>query len=88
VTLLVMERFYSALRAGRAPAAALRDAQVAVRELTGRDLVATIERWRAENPDRIATLEDLPAQLQARYDERIYADPQYWAPFMLIGKPD
>lgn len=88
VALLVMERFYTDLRKGRSAAAALRDAQVAVRELSGHELVATIERWCGENPEYTAALEEIKVLAQQSGDECLYADPFFWAPFMLIGRPD
>jgi CHAT domain-containing protein len=88
VALLVMDRFYSDLRRGRPPAAALRDAQVAVRAMTGRELLATLERWRAEDPAFVVALGDLPEIRPEDLDAQLYADPFYWAPFMLIGRPD
>jgi CHAT domain-containing protein len=87
VALLVMDRFYAGLIGGRAPAEALRDAQVAVRAMTGRDLMATIDRWRAADPGFVAALGELPEAPEAALDLSIYADPLYWAPFMLIGRP-
>ena len=87
VALLVMERFYTDLRQGRPAAAALRDAQVAVREMTGRAVAATIDRWRAEDPLYPAALGELPAVSADEYDANPFADPFYWAPFMLIGRP-
>ncbi|MFO7167265.1 MAG: CHAT domain-containing tetratricopeptide repeat protein [Chloroflexota bacterium] len=86
VALLVMDRFYRAVLAGSPPAAALRDAQVSVREMTGRDLERTIESWRAEDPELIAALEAPPVVPPEHYDTRLYADPYFWAPFMLIGR--
>jgi CHAT domain-containing protein/tetratricopeptide (TPR) repeat protein len=88
VALLVMDRFYTALNAGSPPASALRDAQVALRGMTGRDLLAALDRWRAEDPAFVAALGALPAVPPDALDAAIYADPFYWAPFMLIGKPD
>jgi CHAT domain-containing protein/tetratricopeptide (TPR) repeat protein len=88
VALLVMDRFYTALGRGQAPGAALRDAQVSVRGMTGRDLQATLDRWRAGDPDFIAALGELPEVPHESLDAPIYADPFYWAPFMLIGRPD
>lgn len=87
VALLVMDRFYADVRQGRRPAAALRDAQVAVRAMSGRELMATLERWRAEDPDFVAALGELPIVPPEQLDSAIYADPFYWAPFMLIGQP-
>ena len=88
VALLVMDGFYTALHAGSPPASALRDAQVALRDMTGRDLLATLDRWRAVHPAFIAALGALPEVPPDALDAAIYADPFYWAPFMLIGKPD
>ena len=87
VALLVMDRFYADVRAGQSAAAALRDAQVAVRAMTGRELLATLERWRAADPALVAALGELPVVAPEQLDAAIYADPFYWAPFMLIGRP-
>jgi CHAT domain-containing protein/predicted negative regulator of RcsB-dependent stress response len=88
VALLVMDRFYSALYAGSPPATALRDAQVGLRRMTGRDLLAALARWQAEDPAFVAALGQLPEVPPDALDAMIYADPFYWAPFMLIGRPD
>jgi CHAT domain-containing protein len=60
VSLLVMDRFYTALQQGQPPGVALRDAQIAVRELTGQELTALIERW--NTPDRLTPTLDAPAE--------------------------
>ncbi|HMQ29911.1 MAG TPA: CHAT domain-containing protein [Chloroflexaceae bacterium] len=86
VTLLVMERFYAALAAGSPPGAALRDAVVAVRALTGRELERTFARWRAAEPE-LGAPGALPAIPPELAETALYADPIYWAPFMLIGRP-
>ena len=88
VTLLLMDRFYADLRRGQPPAAALRDAQAALRAMTGRDLAATLDRWRADDPQFVAALGELPAVSDDQLDERLYADPTWWAPFLLVGKAD
>jgi CHAT domain-containing protein/tetratricopeptide (TPR) repeat protein len=88
VALLVMERFYTDLRKGRSAAAALHDAQIAVRDLTGHELLATIERWCTENPEYSAILKEIKVIATQSGDNQLYADPFYWAPFMLIGRPD
>jgi CHAT domain-containing protein/tetratricopeptide (TPR) repeat protein len=88
VSLQVMEHFYTGLLRGQPPAAALRDAQIAIRRMTGRDLLATIERWRSDAPELAAALDtpiDIPPDA---LDAPIYAEPLYWAPFMLIGRGD
>lgn len=87
VALLVMDGFYRGMLAGKAPAAALRDAQVAVRGMTGRALQATLDRWRAEDPVLAAALTGTPVPSEL-LDQAIYADPAHWATFMLIGRGD
>lgn len=54
--LLVMDYFYAGLRHGRLPAVALRDAQVALRELTSESLTELFGRWRAEGSELGAVL--------------------------------
>jgi CHAT domain-containing protein/tetratricopeptide (TPR) repeat protein len=88
VALLVMDHFYEGLKQGQAPAAALRDAQVAAREMTGRGLLAALDRWRSADPALVAALGELPEVPDDALDAPIYADPLYWAPFMLIGRGD
>jgi CHAT domain-containing protein/tetratricopeptide (TPR) repeat protein len=88
VTLLLMDHFYTNLRRGRPAAAALRDAQAALRTMTGRDLLAMLDRWRAEDPQFIAALGELPAIAADQLDQQLYADPTWWAPFLLVGKAD
>jgi CHAT domain-containing protein/tetratricopeptide (TPR) repeat protein len=88
VTMLLMDHFYTDLRRGRPAAAALRDAQTALRAMTGRDLLATLDRWRAEDPQFIAALGELPAITDDQLDQPLYADPTWWAPFLLVGKAD
>ena len=88
VALLLMDHFYADLRRGHPPAAALRDAQAALRAMTGRDLAATLDRWRTEDPQFVGALGDLPDIPADQLDERPYADPTWWAPFLLVGKAD
>ena len=56
--------------------------------MTGRDVAATIERWRADDPEFVAALGELPAIPPEELDTLLYADPIWWAPFTLIGKAD
>lgn len=87
IALLVMERFYRDLRRGMPAAAALRDAQVAVREMTGREFAAVVDRWRADDPAYIPALGELAVITPEQLDQRIFVQPFFWAPFMLIGRP-
>lgn len=89
VALLVMEHFYTDLQQDHSPAAALRNAQVAVRTMTGQDLISTLARWRESYPDETDSLSlKLPIILPHQLDSAIFADPTYWALFMLIGRAD
>lgn len=63
VALLVMDRFYAELH-HHSPAVALRNAQLAVRELTLEQLARTLEAWRAQGGALAAAIGD-PAQLLA-----------------------
>jgi CHAT domain-containing protein/tetratricopeptide (TPR) repeat protein len=65
VALLIMDHFYAGLRQGYTPAVALRDAQVAVREMTNRELVAQLDRWHAEGSDLAAVLGGVAEALHA-----------------------
>ncbi len=87
VTLLVMEHFYQAQLQGQPPAAALRDTLVAVRAMTGFELAITFRRWRDMYAAYAAPLENLANTAMQQGDAQPYADPRYWAPFMLIGRP-
>jgi CHAT domain-containing protein len=86
VALLIMERFYAGLLAGQSPAAALRAAQVAVREMSGRELAEILRRWRTESADAIGAADELPVVSPDQYDIRPFSEPLYWATFMLIGR--
>jgi CHAT domain-containing protein len=98
-SLLVMEHFYAALAAGRPAGEALRDAQVTLRQMT----VGEVRRRLTSQPGNIAairqpldhkplvdTLSVGELTLIMDEDESVqpFADPFYWAPFMLIGRPD
>ncbi len=90
VTRLVMERFYTDLQHGRPVAAALRDAQIFVRGLTGRAAAAIVESWRSAETTDAADAEmtaTVTLLLSEQPDGYPFADPMYWAPFMLIGRP-
>jgi CHAT domain-containing protein len=85
IALLVMDMFYAGLHTGKTPAIALRDAQTSVREMTGHQLAAIIERWHGDE-QVAAQLVNLPIVPEAVFDTYIYADSFDWAPFMLIGR--
>jgi CHAT domain-containing protein len=110
VSLLVMDHFYTALQQGQPPGLALRDAQIAVRELTDQqlaelarrwdapdslvldvadaapiDLSAIRDTWRGNAPELAAAL-DQPAVQPSMLGSRPFADPLFWAPFMLVGR--
>ncbi len=85
VALLVMERFYQALQRGTPPAEALRDAQVAIRTMTGDELLATLERWRREYPEEAKELPS-PSLSSHELAQPLFAAPEHWALFTLIGR--
>jgi CHAT domain-containing protein/tetratricopeptide (TPR) repeat protein len=73
-TRLLMERFYPALLAGNDPAAALREAQRALRDLTLAEARDILAGWGEE-------VADMPAEDSVRP----YADPAFWAAYTLVG---
>jgi tetratricopeptide (TPR) repeat protein len=86
-TALVMMRFYDLhAGAGRAPAAALRQAQIWLRDASRRDLLAYVEGFGATgrlNADHVRQLSlDLQGPMPA---DRPFAHPLYWAPFQFYG---
>ncbi len=85
VALLLMERFYTYIRQGQRPSAALRDAAVALRRMTGRDLVNTLAHWYESYPEETADLQ-LPHVGAEQMDQAVFADPSYWALFFVIGR--
>lgn len=87
VTLILIDLFYAELSRETPPALALKNAQLALRALTGRDLQLLIGQWRTERSilaDAAALIPDVPA---AQLDQQLYADPYHWAPFLVIGRP-
>jgi CHAT domain-containing protein/tetratricopeptide (TPR) repeat protein len=85
VALLLMERFYSYVRQGQRPAAALRDAAVSLRRMTGRDLVNRLAHWCERYPEETSDLQ-LPRVGAEQMDQLVFADPSYWALFFVIGR--
>ncbi|HEX8683525.1 MAG TPA: CHAT domain-containing protein [Ardenticatenaceae bacterium] len=85
VALLLMERFYTYVRQGQRPAAALRDAAVTLRRMTGRDLVNTLAHWCERYPEETADLQLPPVGVE-QMDQPVFADPSYWALFFVIGR--
>jgi CHAT domain-containing protein/tetratricopeptide (TPR) repeat protein len=86
VALLLMDQFYRLLKQGVAPAFALWQAQMNIRSMNGLAVSQTIERWRIEDPNFVAQLDELPTIPPEQYDTLVYQDPIWWAPFILIGK--
>jgi CHAT domain-containing protein/lipoprotein NlpI len=80
VALLIMDQYYRARRRGLLPVAALRDAQVYVRELSAAEVAAAYWRLAAA-----AGAPELLDRLQPPLGERPFADPFFWAPFLLVG---
>lgn len=75
-TRIVMERFYQGLLAGQSAAAALQRAQLSVRDLSRQEALTLLaSSGQPASPD-------LPS---GAADSRPFADPFYWAPFVLIS---
>jgi CHAT domain-containing protein len=70
-TRILMLKFYAGLMAGLGAASALKQAQLFVRDLSRRDV--------------LALLGALPEFADGAPDDRPFADPFHWAPFILIG---
>lgn len=87
VALLITYFLYGAMAAGVGPAAALRDAQAAVRALTGREVLALFDELRGRWPASLATLPS-PEIHPDDMEHAVFSEPYAWAPFMLIGRPD
>jgi hypothetical protein len=79
-TAVVLHNFFTCLRAGATYPAALRAAQLALREMDREVLLA----WAGEHlPERYAAV----AQAHAARADRPFADPYYWAGFTVSGRP-
>lgn len=76
---LLMTRFYETLAGGTNPSAALRDAQLWLRDLRRDDVVAFLrERQRLRSAEAIDPDRGSDA-------ERPYAAPSFWAAFTFTG---
>jgi len=80
--LLLMDTFYRAVRAGSAPAEALHNAQIALRTATATRLAALLTDW----PAAAGPPPDLSDLFPTPNDQFPFADPTYWAPFLLLGR--
>jgi hypothetical protein len=67
------------------PAAALQGVRAIAAELADLDLRAIRDSWRGVAPDLAAALEQ-PAAVHSAPDAQPFADPLFWAPFMLVGR--
>lgn len=83
VALLLMERFYEALRDGQPPAPALQAAQIALRTMTGHELHAQWVRWQQETP---VYMEQFPPLDIDDFDALLFAAPEHWALFTVVGR--
>lgn len=75
-TLILMERFYREIQAGMSLAQALKRAQLHLKNLTRQEALAILTHL---PNDRVGT------SLAEEDKQRIFADPYYWAPFVLVG---
>ncbi|GAB4200926.1 MAG: hypothetical protein OHK0022_22480 [Roseiflexaceae bacterium] len=82
VAVWVMDSYYRALGQGLPPAQALRQAQIAVQRLTGREIASMLDRLAATVP----AVPDILRAAAEDPDSRPFADPLSWAPFVIIGR--
>jgi len=75
-TLILMERFYREIQAGMSLAQALKRAQLHLKNLTRQEALAILTHFPHDSVGTSLAEED---------EERIFADPYYWAPFVLVG---
>jgi CHAT domain-containing protein len=75
-TLILMERFYREIQAGMSLAQALKRAQLHLKNLTRQEALAVLTHL---PNSRVGT------SLAEEDKQRIFADPYYWAPFVLVG---
>jgi CHAT domain-containing protein len=84
-TALLMTEFYRQYTtSGRPPAAALRAAQLWLRDATAADLSAALKALAEHGPDQVPAGREVRFAL-AEPEDRPFADPFYWAPFILVG---
>ncbi|MDQ2999196.1 MAG: CHAT domain-containing protein, partial [Chloroflexota bacterium] len=78
VAMLVMEQFYTYLRQGTTAAQALRNALIAVRTMRRNDVNLALVRF---------GYGALPDTVHSQDNDCPFDKPEYWAPFVLIGRP-
>jgi CHAT domain-containing protein/tetratricopeptide (TPR) repeat protein len=93
-TMLLMVKFYEAhLKEGLAPAAALRKAQLWLRDVTNSELSELFAKYKLTATDRPTSTRmayEVASEKFREYtlrdpNERPYAHPYYWAPFVFYG---
>lgn len=92
-TRMAMERFHQAVVVGQSKAQALQNAQLYLQRLTLDDIRASLARYGYSQSEINAWLDRLsspspPSQESIRSASYPFADPYYWAPFILIGSPN
>lgn len=79
-TCILMERFYQEIQAGTNPARALKRAQLYLKNLTRKEAMEALA------PRLGKEMANAEKQTGEEKDERLFADPFYWAPFILVGE--
>jgi CHAT domain-containing protein len=77
-TLILMEKFYQEARTGMDFAQALKRGQIYLKNLTRKQALDVLA-GSLDGKDSGRTL------LGEKDDDRVFADPYYWAPFVLVG---
>lgn len=88
-TLILMERFYKNLQVAGNINAALVEAQYYLKNLTCVQIRVILDRWLDELPKKseaTTTIVKVRQTLEQEFvdDELVFADPYYWAPFVLF----
>jgi CHAT domain-containing protein len=84
-TWILMERFYKEFQNGVSPAESLKRAQLYLKNLTCKEARDVLARFSINEDDPIALPDADETFVAAKDAEGIFADPYYWAPFILVG---
>lgn len=86
-TLLFAQHFYEQVQTGAEYATALKASQLYLKNLTRSQVISLLsEHQIVQSAQNHAAYTELFPGTHG--DERIFADPKYWAPFILIGDPN
>ena len=81
-TRILMEKFYAEVQIGTGFAEALKQAQLRLKNLTRKEALDVLGLKDLASKERKGSTGALPGEED---DDRIFADPYYWAAFILVG---